>query len=265
MWYMGRADPRRSSVRATRSPSVQRSTTPATASAISPQSSPRAEPSRLPWRRTGGRPSNGASPPSTARSTTPTVISSGALVRWYPPVEPRLEVSSPARLSASSTCSRYRCGIACRVAISWIGTSGRPRFMARSSIALIAYSPFAEMRMRSAPVGPALEQTRGVFGEVGDDDVGPGPPDARERLHDCALLVEPAELASRADHRVLPRHGVGGQRHAELRLGPRDHVEVGQGRLHHHDVGALVEVERDLSHGLLGIGRIHLIGAPVAE
>src|SRR6185369_10139221 len=122
--------------------------------------------------------------------------------------------------------------MAWRAAISWIGTSVRPRCIARSSIALIAYSPLAEMRMRrpSALVAAALEQPHGILGEVRDDDIGAGPADADERLHDSARLVEPAELAGRPDHRVLARDRVRRQRHAELRLGPRDDVEVRQGR-----------------------------------
>ena len=43
-----------------------------------------------------------------------------------------------------------------------------------------------------------------------------------------------------------------------------DHVEVGQRRLHHHDVGALLDVEQRLAHALDGVGGVLLVGAPVA-
>src|SRR5262249_17410963 len=148
----------------------------------------------------------------------------------------------------------------------------------RSSTAWIAYSPFAEIRTRSAHTfdltgslrhgsahTAALEDARGLAGEVGDHDVGARPADGRERLHHGALLVEPAETPRGADHRVLARDRVAGQREAELGLRARDDVEVRQGRLDHHDVGALVQVEGDLAHGLGGVRRIHLVRATVAE
>src|SRR4029077_11845171 len=110
----------------------------------------------------------------------------------------------------------------CRPAISWMGTRVRPRCMARSSIALIAYSPLAEMRTvpPSAQVRAALEQPRGVLGEIGDHDVGARPPDGGERFENGALLVEPAETPGGADHGVLAGDGIRGQRHAEFLLGP---------------------------------------------
>src|SRR5262245_3074047 len=157
-----------------------------------------------------------------------------------------------------------------RAAISWIGISPPPWWRARSSTARMAYSPFAEIRMRvpmaaSSTLAIALEPARDVLGEVRDHDVGAGAPDGRERLHHRALLFEPAELRRGLEHRILPRHRVSGQGHAELLLGARDHIEVRQGRLHHDDVRAFVEIERDLAHGLLGVGRIHLVGAAVTE
>ena len=43
-----------------------------------------------------------------------------------------------------------------------------------------------------------------------------------------------------------------------------DDVEVGQRRLHHHDVGALVDVEQRLADALDGVGGVLLVGPPVA-
>src|SRR6059036_2768177 len=105
----------------------------------------------------------------------------------------------------------------------------RSRWSDRSSTAWIAYSPFAEIRTLSAqltrfrserfasPRGAtaqltrfrierfaspcrahgsahtaALEEARGVAGEVGDHDVGARAANRRERLHHRALLVEPS-------------------------------------------------------------------------
>ena len=52
---------------------------------------------------------------------------------------------------------------------------------------------------------------------------------------------------------------------APVVLHPPDDVEVGQRGLHHQDVGALLEVELRLADRLVGVGRIHLIAAAVAE
>src|SRR5712691_1294256 len=119
----------------------------------------------------------------------------------------------PARFSERRTCSRYRCGIASRAAISWIGIRSRSRWSARSSTALIAYSPFAEMRTALlARLEPAFDRAHGVLREVGDHDVRARALDRDQRLHQRAPLVEPAEPARGADHRVLARDRVGGER-----------------------------------------------------
>src|SRR6266545_7833637 len=113
--------------------------------------------------------------------------------------------------------------MACRVAISWIETTPADSWSARSSTALIAYSPLAEILMRSSSF---REQPCGFPREVGDDQVCPGPADRDEGLHHGALLVEPAEPSRRADHRVLAGDGVRGERQPEVCLHPRDDVEV---------------------------------------
>ncbi len=88
---------------------------------------------------------------------------------------------------------------------------------------------------------------------------------AGERLEHGGALVEVAGGRGRLDHRVLAADVVGGDRHRGLVLDAADHVEVGQRRLDHHDVGALLDVERRLAHRLVAVGRIHLVAAPVAE
>ncbi len=69
----------------------------------------------------------------------------------------------------------------------------------------------------------------------------------------------------RHDHRVLARDLVGEGRHPEMVLHPRDDVEIGQAGLDHHHVGALLEIEPDLGDRLVGIARVHLVGALVAD
>ena len=105
----------------------------------------------------------------------------------------------------------------------------------------------------------------GFLGVVGEDDVGAGAFHAEERLHHDALFVEPAFGGGSLDHGVFARNVVDGDRHVEALLGSPDDVEVGQAGLDHDDVRAFDDVEFDLFHRLFCVGRVHLVGALVAE
>ena len=78
-----------------------------------------------------------------------------------------------------------------------------------------------------------------------------------------ASQVDPAVGRGGADHRVLPRHLVGGNGHRRDVGGGAHHVEVGHRRLDHHDVGALGDVEFDLAQRLARVAGVLLVGAPV--
>src|SRR5207245_11679101 len=99
-----------------------------------------------------------------------------------------------------------------------MGISPRSRCSARSSMALIAYSPLAEILIRAASsrAQTALEQPRRLPGAGGDDDVGAGAADPGQGLEHRALLVEPAELAGRAEPPAPHRHRAGGPRYPDL-------------------------------------------------
>jgi hypothetical protein len=59
-------------------------------------------------------------------------------------------------------------------------------------------------------LGPHPAQDRGgLTGEVGQDNVCPGSPEAHERFHHHLLLVNHAQGASSFDHRVLARNLMG--------------------------------------------------------
>src|SRR5260370_42622113 len=107
-----------------------------------------------------------------------------------------------------------------------MGISPRSRCSARSSNALIAYSPLAEILIgaSSPPAEPALEQAGRLPREGGDDDVGARPGDGRQRPQHRTLLVEPAELAGGPAPRVLAGHRGGGQRPADLKPLAREDV-----------------------------------------
>src|SRR2546429_8037147 len=100
--------------------------------------------------------------------------------------------------------------------MSWIGTSASPPRSARSSTALIAYSPFAEIRIRQHTLAvfgrrPAssrtatLQEARRLAREVGDHHIRARPPDRDEGRQHRPLLVEPPQAARGPDQRRLAR------------------------------------------------------------
>ena len=95
---------------------------------------------------------------------------------------------------------------------------------------------------------------------VGQDAVGARALDAAEALEHGLALVEPAVAGGRREHRVLAADLIDEGRHAKGILHAAHDVEVGQARLDHHDVGAFLDVERDLAQGLVAVGGIHLVG-----
>src|SRR5665213_3909862 len=57
-------------------------------------------------------------------------------------------------------------------------------------------------------------------------------------------------------HRIFARDLIGEGRHAEALLHAPQHVEVGQAGLHHHQVGALGDIERDFAQRLVAVRRV---------
>ena len=87
----------------------------------------------------------------------------------------------------------------------------------------------------------------------------------RQQLVDGAVGLDPARCKCGLHHRVLAADVVDGDRHVEAIARGAHDVEIRQAGLDHHDVGTFGDVERDLAHRLANVGRIHLIGAAVAE
>src|SRR2546428_334912 len=86
--------------------------------------------------------------------------------------------------------------------------------------------------------GPAgTARSRQLFGqragEVGEDEVGAGPPDGGDMLPGDGFAVEPAGLGGGLDHGVLAAHVVGGHREVDGGAGGGDHVEIGEGGRDH--------------------------------
>ena len=94
------------------------------------------------------------------------------------------------------------------------------------------------------------QPSRGVLRVVGDDRVGAGAAQRGEDLEHGRALVEMTGRGGRLDHRVLAADVVGGDRQPRLALDRRDHVAVGERRLDHHHVGALLHVEQRLAQRL---------------
>ena len=80
----------------------------------------------------------------------------------------------------------------------------------------------------------------------------------------AALAVDPAVRGGGLDHGVLARDVVRRDGHVDRVAHPAYDVEVAERGLHHHDVGALVDVEQRLADALAGVGGVLLVGPPVA-
>ena len=83
-------------------------------------------------------------------------------------------------------------------------------------------------------------------------------------LHADGVTVQPAVCRCGLHHGVLATHVVRRQRHVHDRPGLGDDVQVGQRRLHHHHVGALVDVSHDLDDRLTGVGWVLLVSPAIA-
>src|SRR5690606_40852584 len=105
----------------------------------------------------------------------------------------------------------------------------------------------------------AVEKSGGLGGVVGEDEIRAGAADGGQHLQDDALTVDPPPLGGSVDHRVLTRDVVGRDRNVHLFADAVDDVQVAEGGLHHHHVGALLEIETDLLEALADVGGIHLV------
>ena len=83
-------------------------------------------------------------------------------------------------------------------------------------------------------------------------------------LHDGAF-VDPSPFRGRSDQTVLPAHGIRREGRVESLSRCSDHVQIGKGGLHHHNVRTLLQVEGDLPERFAEVGGIFLVGAAVTE
>ena len=123
-----------------------------------------------------------------------------------------------------------------------------------------------------ARLRPRVEQRAHVqaFGdvarEVGEHEVGAGALDRRAACSSATASpsIQPLPAAAfTIAYSPLTWYAATGTSNASRSA--RDDVEVRQRGLHHHHVGALGDVERGLVERLAGVGRVHLVAAPVAE
>ena len=83
-------------------------------------------------------------------------------------------------------------------------------------------------------------------------------------FHAHRITIEPTVGCCGLNHRVLAADVIGGYRHVDGGPGLGNHIEVGQRRLDHHHVGALLNVTKHLHHGLADVRRILLVSLPIA-
>ena len=110
-----------------------------------------------------------------------------------------------------------------------------------------------------------LRSRGGLARVVGDDHVGTRATDAGQRFEHHPLLVEPAVLRRRFQHRILAADLVSSCGLPEPFFHFREHIEVGERRLDQHDVGPLGDVDFHFAQGFFDVGRIELMAATIAE
>src|SRR6187399_940580 len=89
----------------------------------------------------------------------------------------------------------------------------------------------------------ASEGSSSLASIVGDDHVGTSAPNAGERLEHHALLVEPAILRRRLQHRVLTAYLVCSRGLAESLFHLAENIEIRKRRLHQDEIGAFGDVD----------------------
>ena len=72
-------------------------------------------------------------------------------------------------------------------------------------------------------------------------------------------MVQPAFLAGGCDHRIFAGHLIGNAGHTEFGLCARQYIKIGHARLHDHNICTFRQVQGNFVHGLVAIGRVHLI------
>src|SRR6476659_6553830 len=97
----------------------------------------------------------------------------------------------------------------------------------------------------------AIDEAGGVECVVSEDAGRPGTLEREQGLKDQRIAVAGAGGGGMLDHRVLAAHLVDEGGHPERVLHTGDDVKVRQAGLHHHEIGALGEIELDLPKGLL--------------
>ncbi len=78
-------------------------------------------------------------------------------------------------------------------------------------------------------------------------------------------MIDPAIGGGGLNHRIFAGNVIGHQGQIEALLDVPQDVEVGQRRLDHQEVGAFLHVEGRFAKGFAAVGRVHLVGAAVAE
>src|SRR5262245_2871830 len=122
-------------------------------------------------------------------------------------------------------------------------------------------SSFASWRSRSF----SPHKLRRILREVRNDHICPGALNARQRLKNRAIAIQPGSAVRAYQCRVLSAHLLRRDRKIKLCLDSVDNIEVRHSWFHHDDVGTFLNVECHFSSGFALICRIHLVRTAVAE
>ena len=111
----------------------------------------------------------------------------------------------------------------------------------------------------------AIQKPGCIYGKIGYGQIGTGPFDGSQDFHHHPLLINPSVSRRRLDHGIFAAHIVGRSRHTEALFYRADNIQISQRRLYHHDVGAFIHIQVNLTQSLTHIGGIHLMSAAIAE
>ncbi|ENN85861.1 hypothetical protein RHSP_17951 [Rhizobium freirei PRF 81] len=103
-----------------------------------------------------------------------------------------------------------------------------------------------------------------IHRKIGEDAVTAGALEGKQGFEHYLVAVDPSVGGRGLDHRVFAGDLIGESGKAEGLLQPPTDIEIGQAGLDHQHVGAFLDVERGVTHGLGAVGRIDVIGLLVA-
>src|SRR5579864_1628992 len=140
----------------------------------------------------------------------------------------------------------------CTSRANWSASIGSPK---RGGFEALVKEGRPSRRMKHATVNIArssarrsglTQDTRGIAGEIGQNEIRAGPADRGQRLHHDALVVQPPAPYCRHDHAEFAGDLVGADGNRKPVASLADQIEIRHGWLNHQHVRAFFQIELHL-------------------